>query len=317
MNSIDLPVYMERTYRAESELGFGGSGIVYKAWHLRLHKYVVIKEDRYGSINDIEVRRNEIDALKNVKSAHLPQVFDFLTEGSSTFTVIEFVDGESFGKLLRRGQRFAQSQIVKWYKQLASALEVIHKQDICHRDIKPANIMLTPEGNVCLIDFNAALIGEKSPRFISRSPGYASPEQNHIFQWFENVCKERQKLRDPGAGMILSGDMRTELPECDSITACTGGTQWPPSGAKLVPHFSQTPVYGIDWKRSDIYSLGATMYHLLTGERPSERADEVIALSRFGEFSEDIVYVIERSMRRNPSERFASVEELAMAVRGL
>ena len=45
------------------------------------------------------------------------------------------------------------------------ALEAIHKQNICHRDIKPANIMLTPDGDVCLIDFNAALVSGNDVRY--------------------------------------------------------------------------------------------------------------------------------------------------------
>ena len=109
-----LPTLSDSAYRIESKLGSGGGGVVYKAWHTRLQKYVVLKELRRGSENDIETQRNEVEALKNVKSTYLPQVFDFLGEGGRIFTVMEFV-GESLDKLLERGQKFTQQQVIKWY----------------------------------------------------------------------------------------------------------------------------------------------------------------------------------------------------------
>lgn len=76
-------------YRIETELGSGGGGIVYKAWHTRLQKYVVIKELKRGTKDSIETQRNEVEALKNVKSAYLPQVLDFFSEDKRVFTVME------------------------------------------------------------------------------------------------------------------------------------------------------------------------------------------------------------------------------------
>ena len=126
MTTTSFPTLSDPTYRIETELGSGGGGTVYKAWHTRLQKRVVIKELKSGSTHDIETQRNEVVALKNVKSAYLTQVFDFLTEGDRANTVIEFVEGESLDKPLKRGQKFTQPQVVKWYGQLVSALESIH-----------------------------------------------------------------------------------------------------------------------------------------------------------------------------------------------
>ena len=182
VNPVCASARVRSMLRIESRLGSGGSGAVYKAWHKRLRKYVVVKEVKHDSSGDVQARRNEVEALKNLKCAYLPQVYDFLTDGNHSYTVLEFIRGESLDKLIGRKERFTAPQILKWYAQLASALEAIHQQNICHRDIKPANIMLTPEGDVCLIDFNAAMVGGIDTRLISRSPGYASPEQHEYFK---------------------------------------------------------------------------------------------------------------------------------------
>jgi len=324
-----IPVLLDPTYAIEREIGSGGGGVVYKAWHTRLQKHVVIKELKRGSENDIETQRNEVEALKNVKSEYLPQVFDFLAEGDRIYTVMEFIEGESLDRLLDCGQKFSQPQVVKWYGQLVSALEAIHKQNVCHRDIKPANIMLMPNGNVCLIDFNAALVSGNDVRLISRSLGYASPEQYEIYEHYKSKrasspinlgisgIRERPVY---GTETEFVDDERTEF--LDEETEYVDNSQltefWAENDdADKTELVTPEDSHNIDWKRSDVYSLGATMYHLVSGRQPSEKAAQVAAISKLGRFSEGITYVIEQSMQLNPAQRFASAAALADAVRNI
>jgi len=176
--------------------------------------------------------------------------------------------------------------------------------------------MLTPNGDVCLIDFNAALVGANDTVLISRSLGYASPEQFEAFQKLEDARSTQGKLLPPplphkpgsiyAESRYADTDSKTELTENSDASLNTQFSKLSPSQPR-----------GIDWKRSDIYSLGATMYHLLSGRHPPERAEEVIALSKLGHYGEGIRYVVERSMRIDPSTRIASALALTQALRSI
>jgi len=286
---------MDRTYQVEAEIGFGSSGPVYRAWHTRLYKHVVIKAVKNSSAMVLEVLRNEVEALKNIKSMHVPQVFDFLTENNYSFTVLEYIEGESFDKLLKSGYSFTEEQILMWYIQLATALVTIHKHDVFHRDIKPSNIMLTKSGDVCLIDFNSAFVSGNKTGVISRSMGYASPEQYEFFK----LCR----------GTYVDFSKET----CCVETELLGSSERKATYGENGPNY--LGVHDIDWKLSDIYSLGATMYHFLTGKRPPVKADEVEQISNLVGYSKSLLKIIKRSMQANPSQRFKSAKELDSAIR--
>ena len=168
------------TYQILRELGSGGGGTVYLAQHLRLGKQVVLKADKRKLKTPAADLRREVDILKNLHNPYIPQVYDFLAEGDTVYTVMDYIAGESFDKLLKRGVRFTQPQLTQWLIQLLQALAYLHSRPphgILHGDIKPANIMLTPEGDIRLIDFNIALnLGEEGAVAVGRSFGYASPE---------------------------------------------------------------------------------------------------------------------------------------------
>ncbi|MDR2360805.1 MAG: serine/threonine protein kinase [Oscillospiraceae bacterium] len=290
------------TYELIREIGLGGGGIIYLANHLRLDKHVVLKADKRKLTAKPETLRREIDTLKNLSHQYIPQVYDFVVEDETAYTVMDYIEGESFDKRLKNGERFTQSQVVYWACQLLEALSYLHSRPphgILHADIKPANVMLTPHGDIRIIDFNAALaLGEEGAAAVGRSSGYASPE--HLGLDFSAIgAMTRSSARSDAKAMTI-----LDLPE----TVLT---------SEPMPQISATSGKKIMLDaRSDIYGLGATLYHILTGSRPAGRISEIVPLSD-KEFSRGSAAIINRAMNPNPDLRFQSADEMLRAFRHL
>ena len=197
---LDEGVVLGRTYQILREIGSGGTGVIYLAYHLRLEKYVVVKKIRDNFVGTINTRA-EADILKQLRHTYLPQVYDFLQFGSDVYTVIDYIEGYDLLYYQKTGYQFGEEQLVLWLKQLSEVLEYLHgqKPPILHSDIKPANIMITPQGNVCLIDFNISLEEDGGESLWGLSPWFAAPEQREK--------AEMVKKGQHGSGIRLDGRM--------------------------------------------------------------------------------------------------------------
>ena len=278
------------TYELLREIGSGGGGVVYLGQHLRLNKLVVLKADKRTLTAKPEALRREVDALKSLSHTYIPQVYDFVQEDGVVYTVMDYIDGESLDKPLKRGTHFPQAQVVEWACQLLEALVYLHSRPphgILHSDIKPSNIMLTPQGDIRLIDFNIALaLGEKGAVRVGYSQGYASPEHYGL---------------DYSTGSVKTGSAaETEL------MTDTGATLPLASNSPSAPPGSRPVMLDV---RSDIYSLGATLYHLFTGVRPPMDAKIVQPIAA-SNISPSIAAIIRKAMDPNPDLRYQSAAEM-------
>lgn len=179
-----MPQVIAGIYEIQEQIGAGGGGVVYLGRHLRLEKQIVLKADRHTLDTKPEILRREVDMLKGLSHRYIPQVYDFVQENGVVYTVMDYIDGESLDKLMKRGEQVPQPQVIRWACQLLEALDYLHSRPpygILHGDIKPANIMLRPGGDICLIDYNIALaLGENGAVRVGYSRGYASPEHYGI-----------------------------------------------------------------------------------------------------------------------------------------
>ena len=298
------------TYEITRLIDSGGSGMVYLGRHLRLEKDIVLKADKRAiSEHAMSSFRHEVETLKNLNHTYIPHVYDFVSEDGIVYTVMDYIDGESFDKKLANGERFSASQIVKWAKQILEALAYLHNRPpfgILHSDIKPANIILTPQDDICLIDFNIALaLGEDGAVSVGRSQGYASPEHYGLDHSSEDsaINNKHQKpeiatdspddtmVSEDGQPMSVSyGEKEGEK---SKASVSTGGTR-----KKIV----------LD-ARSDIYGLGATLYHLATGQRPARFAADVVPLT-MEECAPGLAAIINKAMAPDRSKRYQTAEEM-------
>lgn len=359
-------------YEVQEKIGAGGGGVVYLGRHMRLDKQVVLKADKRTLKAGTETLRREVDMLKNLSHTYIPQVYDFVQEDGIVYTVMDFIQGESLDKLLGRKELPSQPQAIKWACQLLEALSYLHDRPphgILHGDIKPANIMLRPNGDVCLIDFNIALaLGEDGAVKVGFSRGYASPEHygaDYISSkrpaavgQFSGTTDSRQtqgtekgsEAKAPGKRQEnLSGEAKEEeldktqvdedfdesLTEVDSDTDRTsiedgfggnpaekeGGKEAAESGRKNAAADAGSGRIGntggkkggilLD-VRSDLYSLGATFYHLLSGGRPAQDAREVEPLGPDA-CSPEVAAIIAKAMDPDPEQRYQTAEEMRLA----
>lgn len=295
------------TYEVIQKLGSGGGGVVYLVRHLRLNKKIVLKADKRKLSTPPELLRREVDVLKDLNHPHIPRVYDFFIENDTVYTAMDYIEGESLDRALKRGEKFDQATVIGWAVQLLDALAYLNSpthgdppRGFIHSDIKPANIMLLPDGSICLIDFNISLaLGEKN--LIGCSEGYASPE--HYGLDYSGSVEFSSTAAEP-TERVPTNQETIYVPSNEITAPARLPTQPKQTTAGAVRLKTITPDV-----RSDIYSMGATLYHLLCGMRPARNAKEVVPLS--GEaFSPQVVTIIQKAMRPDPDLRYQSAGEM-------
>jgi hypothetical protein len=176
-------------YRLVRELGRGGMGIVWLAERDdgALRRTVALKLPRLGAAPGLHARmRRERDILASLAHPHIAAIHDAGVDAAGRpYLALEHVDGEPIDRFVRaRGLPTAAR--VRLLLQVARAVAHAHGRLVVHRDLKPANILVTPGGEVRLLDFGIARLLEdartaESPT--TRQAGraltldYASPEQ--------------------------------------------------------------------------------------------------------------------------------------------
>lgn len=303
-------------YKIFEAIGSGGGGDIYKAEHMRLNKEVVLKRIKTQIVGKIE-HRSEADIVKGLKHSYLPQIYDFISEDNGIFTVMDYIEGESLAVILKREGTLPQQRIIKYLTQLCEVVEYLHSRNpaIIHSDIKPANIMVTPDDNICLIDFNISLVFSGQERVpIGVTDGYAPPEQ-YSDQAMKAALNQKQKNQNQSDATIVDTELVRTLLDTEMSDMVPLA-----QGAKTVDDIR------IDWISQtkvgpslDIYGIGATAYHMVTGERPkcSLLGVKSIKDQKLRHIGPGLCYLVDHAMEKQPDNRFLSVSQMLHIIRNI
>ena len=262
-------------YRIIRRIGQGGMGVVYLAHHKVMDDPRAIKIISRSLIehpDGLARFHREVKAAAKLKHPNIAAAYDAEQFGNLHTLVMEFVEGKSLDKVLEKKGRLPLVYACGYIRQAALGLQHAFEQGMVHRDIKPQNLMLTPKGQIKLLDFGLARLASEQTR--------------------------GRQLTADGAYMGTPEFMAPEQ-ATDARTADI---------------------------RADIYSLGCTLFCLLTGQPPFQEDTPVkMALAHINrdapvlsdfrtDASTKLVAILAKMLAKNPSDRYQTPAEVAKAL---
>jgi serine/threonine protein kinase len=174
------------------ELGRGAMGVTYKAIDINLRCAVALKVINARLIGDESARRRfvrEARAAASVRHPNVASVFHLGKSADGYFYAMEFVEGETLEKVIKRAGRLELKLAVEIANQAAAGLAAVHRGKLVHRDIKPSNLMVSLDEGGCVtakiidlglaksLDEQGSQTAISMPGGFAGTPEFASPEQ--------------------------------------------------------------------------------------------------------------------------------------------
>jgi len=276
-------------FRIEGVIGHGGMGSVYLARQLSLDRPVALKVMSREWIGDpVFVARfvREAYAAAQLSHPNVVQIYDIGEVGDTRYFSMEYVPGQSLLDVVKERGRLESDVAVGYILQAARGLKHAHDRGIIHRDIKPDNLLLDTQGTVKVADLGLV----KTP----------------------DLTKYQDRLFE---GTLSSGSGLHTLPQDMTGVHMALGTP-----AYMAPEQCRD-ASAVD-HRADIYSLGCTLYSLVTGQQPFA-ASSVVGLMKKHAYEplvppealvprlpKEISAVIQRMMAKHPGDRFSSMDDV-------
>src|SRR5262245_23220372 len=299
-------------YRLISLLGKGGMGEVYLSEDERLGRKVAIKllladfTADAERLSRFEQEARAASALNHPNIITVHEIGEAHVEGGDRrYIVTEYVEGETLRQRMNGEpqQRLNLSEAIDVASQIAAALSAAHQAGIAHRDIKPENVMVRSDGIVKVLDFGLAKLTE------GQGDGEAEGQKDG----------EAEGQRDDG--WMLSPSLRLSVsPSLTGAGAVMGTPRY------MSPEQARGEKVDV---RTDIFSLGVTLYEMITGRQPfaGEKPGEMIAailhdepppLAEYApEAPPELQRLVGKALRKNREERYQVVKDLLLDLKGL
>ena len=308
------------SYRLQLPIGEGGMGMVFKAVQPKLDRCVALKIIRpqvLAARPEILSRfHREARAIAQLHHPNLVILFDADESNGTHYIAMEYVEGQTFEKMVRTNGPMGIRQACEYIRQSAVGLQHAHEVGLVHRDIKPSNILVSQNPN------KAGASGNSSLR-ISR------PTLITIKARAQKLMAGKVHDSDSAWGTVKILDMGlarlTELP--DEEQQLHEETPLTRAGALLgTPDFI-APEQARDARkvdiRADIYSLGCTFYYMLTGKPPFPGGTDVQKLIRHQTekpfpveelrpgIPGEVLQILNRMLEKRAEDRYSAPRQLA------
>ena len=163
------------------KLGQGTFGIVRLGTHILTGEKVAIKIlEKVKIVEEADKKRveREIKILKCLRHNNIIQLYSVIQKVTSIYLIMEYASGKELFDYIVLKKRLQETEACKFYQQILSGIEYIHKLRIVHRDLKPENLLLDSKKNIKIVDFGLSNLYNKGQllKTACGSPCYAAPE---------------------------------------------------------------------------------------------------------------------------------------------
>ncbi|MCR5686220.1 MAG: serine/threonine protein kinase [Lachnospiraceae bacterium] len=327
------------SYKIVERIGEGGTGVVYLAYSANLlNQKMVIKVSKNISRDD---GRREATILKSLKHPSIPIIYEYHVENGRAILVMEYVEGRSLQEYLDNNYVFDKKEIYDFGMKLCECIDYLHSQPvpIIHGDIKPDNIIITPDGNISVIDFNISGISENGWAYTyGFTKGYSAPEQENGFYAIQKARKKREggieasSFNEATTAILEIDPVSVSKPGKDEAIATKTGSRYGTNtgienktkktgkNKKNKRTWSGSPIAAdlsgvlID-RCCDVYSIGATLFRLYSGEKIDKyKGEHGGKIASYG-VQEGLLLVIDKAVRKNPRSRYRSAGKMLKDMR--